>query len=81
LLVISAAATCVAALQGQEIITKHKLLISFYKNKNLKQPTYPLRLFKTTNVRVSGVTESSGTSYLDNTYSKVISNFSLTLSQ
>jgi len=42
---------------------------------NYKLPTYPLRLFKTTNVRVSGVTESSGTSNLDNTYSKEISLF------
>ena len=54
---------------------------AFLKIEVSKQPTYPLRLFKTTNVRVSGVTESSGTSYLDNTYSKVISFFSLTLSQ
>jgi len=62
-------------------------VIALYKNRILrfklikKPPTHPLRLFKTTNVRVSGVTESSGTSYLDNTYSKVISFFSLTLSQ
>lgn len=55
--------------------------IELLNNKIIKQPTHPLRLFKTTNVRVSGVTESSGTSYLDNTISKVISDFSLTLSQ
>lgn len=58
-----------------------KLELLKQKIKILKLPTDPLRLFKTTNVRVSGVTESSGTSNLDNTYSKVISLFSLTLSQ
>jgi len=52
----------------------------FYRQGFKKLPTNPLRLFRTTNVRVSGVTESSGTSFLDNTYSKVISFFSLTLS-
>ena len=31
--------------------------------KFLKQPTNPLRLIKTTNVCVSGLTESSGTSF------------------
>jgi hypothetical protein len=51
------------------------ILELFYREDVLKLPTNPLRLFKTTNVRVSGVTESSGTSNLDNTYSKVISFF------
>lgn len=37
--------------------------IAIKKIKLLKQPTHPLRLIRTTNVRVSGLTESSGTSF------------------
>jgi hypothetical protein len=51
------------------------IFYSLYSEDVMKLPTNPLRLFRTTNVRVSGVTESSGTSNLDNTYSKVISFF------
>jgi hypothetical protein len=51
-------------------------ILELFTDRILKKlPTNPLRLFRTTNVRVSGVTESSGTSYLDNTHSKVISFF------
>ena len=34
--------------------------VLFLKKENLKPPTNPLRLIMTTNVRVSGLTESSG---------------------
>ena len=45
-----------------------------------QQSTNPLRLVMMVNVRVTGITESSGTSYLDDTNSRVTSLFSSTLS-
>jgi len=38
-------------------------ILAILKIRLLKQPTNPLRLIRTTNVRVSGLTESSGTSF------------------